>query len=78
MNNPKQQQFNVDISQTTAEICKECENDTFIQVFRIRKLSKLLSPSGQESLIPIQVYACSKCGNINSSFLPKEGLSEED
>ena len=72
MNNQNEQQMNIDFSQTTAEVCEKCENDTFQQVFRIRKLSALLSPTGQESMIPIQVFACTKCGNINKGFLPKE------
>jgi hypothetical protein len=71
MNN-EQPQMNIDFSQTTAEICEKCENDTFQQVFQMRKLSALLSPTGQESMIPIQVFACAKCGHINKGFLPKE------
>ena len=72
MNNPQQPQMNIDISQTTAEVCETCENETFIQVYQMRKLSALLSPTGQESMIPIQVFACAKCGHINKGFLPKE------
>ena len=71
MNN-NEQQMNIDFSQTTAEICEKCENDTFQQVYRMRKLSALLSPAGKESMIPIQIFACAKCGNINKGFLPKE------
>ena len=71
-NNEQQPQMQVDLSQTTAEICEKCENETFTQVFKIRKLSALLSPAGKESMIPMQVFACAKCGNINSTFLPKE------
>mgnify|MGYP003628176333 FL=1 len=72
MNNPQQPQMNIDMSQTTAEVCESCENDTFVQVFQMRKLSALLSPAGQESMIPIQVFACAKCGHINKGFLPQE------
>ena len=64
-------QMNVDFSQTTAEICESCGNDTFTQVFKIRKLSALLSPHGKETMIPMQVFACAKCGYINDAFLPK-------
>ena len=71
MNNPQQPQMNIDFSQTTAEVCEKCENDTFTQVFQMRKLSALLSPTGEQSMIPIQVFACAKCGNINSTFTPK-------
>jgi len=72
MNNPQQPQMNIDFSQTTAEICEKCENDTFQQAYRMRKLSALLSPTGQETMIPIQVFCCAKCGHINEGFLPKE------
>ena len=72
MNNPQQPQMNIDFSQTVAEVCEECGNDTFTQVFQIRKLSALLSPAGKESIIPMQVFSCAKCGHINSTFLPKK------
>ena len=72
MDNNKQPQMNVDLSQTTAEVCEKCENDTFQQVYQMRKLSALLAPTGQETMIPIQVFACAKCGHINKGFLPKE------
>ena len=72
MNNPNEQQINIDLSQTTAEVCEKCENDTFQQVYKMRKLSALLSPAGKESMIPIQIFACAKCGHINKGFLPKE------
>ena len=72
MNNPQEQQFNVDITQTTEVICEKCKNDTFSTVFHLRKLSALLSPSGQETMIPMQVFTCAKCGHINKEFLPQE------
>ena len=71
MNN-QQPQMNIDFSQTTAETCEECGNDTFVQVFKMRKLLALLSPTGQESMIPIQIFACAKCGYVNKGFQPKE------
>ena len=55
MMNREQPGLNVDFSQTTAEVCESCGNDTFVQVFKMRKLSALLSPTGQESMIPIQI-----------------------
>ena len=72
MENNQQPQMNIDFSQTTAEICEGCGNDTFVQVFKMRKLSALLSPTGQEAMIPVQVFACAKCNHINKGFLPKE------
>ena len=72
MNNTQQPQMNVDFSQTTEECCEKCGNNTFTQVFLVRKLSALLSPAGKESMIPMQTFACAKCGHINEGFQMKE------
>ena len=72
MMNREQPGLNVDFSQTTAEKCEECGNDTFTQAYYMRKLSAILSPTGEEAMIPIQVFACAKCGYINKGFKPKE------
>ena len=72
MNNPNEPlQMNIDFGQTEPEVCEKCENDTFHHIFQIRKLSALLSPTGKEAKIPIQIYACAKCHHVNSGFLPK-------
>ena len=71
MNNPQQPQMNIDMSQTTSEVCEKCENETFTQVYLVRKLSALLSPAGKESMIPMETFACAKCGHINSGFQMK-------
>ena len=70
MNNPQQPQMKVDLSQTTAVTCEACEHDIFIPAFKMRKMSALLSPTGQPTMIPMQVFACAKCGHINKSMMP--------
>ena len=72
MNNPQQPQMNIDFSQTTPVVCDKCGHDVFTQAMKMRKLSALLSPTGQETMIPIQAFACAECGHINEGFLPKE------
>lgn len=64
--------LNIDFSQTTAEVCEKCGNDTFLHLYKMRKVSALLSPTGTEAKIPMQVFACAKCNHINKGFLPKE------
>ena len=63
-----QVQQTVDVSQTTSVQCEKCENSTFKQTLLIRKVSALVSPNGQEQYVPIAVFACEKCGNVNSDF----------
>jgi uncharacterized Zn finger protein len=69
-----QQQFNIDFSQTTSVTCEKCGHEHFVNVNIIRKLSPMLSPTGQPALIPIPVFACADCGHVNEEFLPNDSL----
>ena len=61
-------QQTIDMNKTTPIKCEKCENQTFKQTLLIRKMSALVSPSGQETVIPIGVFACEKCGHVNTEF----------
>ena len=63
-----QPQQTIDMSQTTSIKCEKCENSTFKQTLLIRRVSALVSPNGQEQYVPIAVFACEKCGHVNSEF----------
>jgi hypothetical protein len=64
------QQANLDISSTTEIICENCGNNTFKPIFFIRKLSRFISPDGQDRIIPIDSLACVKCNHVNKDFNP--------
>ena len=53
-------------------VCNECGNPTFIQVVLLKKVSAALAPSGNTSFLPLPVFECSNCGNVNDELLPKE------
>ena len=59
----------MDMSKATPIKCEKCENLTFKQTLIISKLSALLSPSGQETIVPSAVFACEKCGHVNEQFV---------
>ena len=61
-------QQTIDMSKATPIKCDNCENSTFKQTLIISKLSALLSPSGQETIIPTAVFACEKCGHVDDEF----------
>ena len=67
-----QMQEQIDFSKTTQIKCESCENSTFKQTMLIRKLSALVSPNGQETIIP--VFACEKCGHVNKEFEDVNGI----
>jgi uncharacterized Zn finger protein len=64
------QQLNISLDKTTGVNCGSCGHDVFIEGVILRKASRLLTGTAQDALIPIPVFACSKCGSVNEEFLP--------
>ena len=62
-------QKSIDLSKATPINCEKCENSTFKQTLVISKLSALVSPNGQETIIPTAVFACEKCAHVNEEFI---------
>jgi len=61
--NPPAAQMNVNPKDMEDVQC-ECGNYVFNQVVVLKKLPALVSPSGKEGIIPMNVYACSVCNNV--------------
>ena len=59
---------NVDLTHAKDIECEECGNRGFRQTMMLKKLSALVSPNGQEAIIPVMAFACDKCGHINKEF----------
>ena len=72
-----QAQVRVDLKDAETIKCKSCNNYLFITSFILKKLSAIVSPTGQETLIPVQVYSCGNCGKVAEGFLEGSGLEEE-
>ena len=54
--------------------CEKCENPTFKQSLMLHKLSALLSPNGQETIVPAAVFACESCNHVNKEFTEKSSI----
>lgn len=52
--------------------CEKCEANVFSEGLMIRKISKFLTGTEQDSIVPIPVFYCVKCTHINDMFIPKE------
>jgi hypothetical protein len=64
------QQPNIDIDSTSEIVCENCGHNTFRPIFFLRKLSRFLSPDGNDKVIPIDSLACVKCDHVNKDFNP--------
>ena len=68
-----QQQIQVNMNDAEDLTCDKCNHKYFTQLMMFKKISAVMSPTGEESLIPIQVFACNECGHVNEQFIPKAG-----
>ena len=73
----QKQQVQVDLKQAETIKCSGCGNYLFITSFILKRLSALVSPNGQEALIPVQVYSCGNCGKVADGMLEGSGVEEE-
>lgn len=68
----KELNMNVSLKDTTAINCEECEWEIFTEGIMLRKISRFVTGTTQDALMPIPVFACAKCGHVNKDFLPKD------
>ena len=59
---------NVDLKKAETLGCKKCNHNVFLLTYIIKRISPIISPTGQEAVVPIQVYSCSSCGEILDMF----------
>ena len=59
---------NVDLTHAKTMECEECKCKGFKQTLMLKKLSALVSPNGQESIVPVAAFACESCGHVNKEF----------
>jgi len=76
---PVKQEVQVDLTKADTIKCDDCGNYLFITSHVIKRISPILSPTGQEAIVPVQVYSCGNCGKVPKIFLEGSGLglSEE-
>lgn len=63
----KLKNVNVNLNDVPNERCV-CGHFAWKVVFLLKKISALVSPSGKETIVPIQIFACDKCGKFSPLF----------
>lgn len=66
----QQQKLLADLSASKPMICPHCGYDVFLPAIKLRKLSKMLTGSTVDSVIPIDCFVCGNCGMVNEELLP--------
>ena len=71
----REEGLQIDLSKTDTIVCEECGNASFIPAFFLKKVSALVSPTGKEAIVPIQVYSCGNCGTVPRKLLESSGMT---
>lgn len=70
MNKPNtNQQVSFDLDKATDITCDNCGHTRFKTVYLLKRLSALVSPTGDETIVPMAAFACASCDHINEEFL---------
>ncbi len=64
-----------DIMDSPNVVC-ECGNKVFVEGYVIKRISRILTGSPNDTLYPIPLYVCSKCGKVPTEFLEKANASK--
>jgi len=73
----EKQKIQIDLSQTPWVECSE-KNKMFETKILFKKVSALISPSGNEEHVPLEVVVCSRCGKVPKFFYDKAKDVPED
>lgn len=66
-----------DMLKNAANIECSCGGIIFEPAMVFKKISPILSPSGKEEILPIDVMVCKKCGRINRNLMQFDVLPDE-
>ena len=58
----------IDLRQQQTVKCEKCESLFFEEVTMIKKVSKLLTGSSEDTIVPFPTYRCADCHHVNEEF----------
>ena len=62
----------IDLAKSNPVVCAHCGYDIFVDGSKFRKLSKLITGTPQDVIVPIEVMMCGNCGEICEELLPEQ------
>lgn len=62
----------IDLREQPTILCERCGSCYFKESLVLKKVSKLLTGSAEDTLVPFPVYRCDDCGHVNETFNPFE------
>ena len=69
-------QTSIDLSKMETMKCEQCGSSLFSIAYIIKRISAIMSPTGEESIVPVQVYSCDGCSKVPEVLLKGSGLND--
>lgn len=58
----------IDLREQPTVSCEKCGSNFFKEVTMLKKVSKILTGSSEDTIVPFPTYMCNDCGNVNDEF----------
>jgi|TARA_R110000868_G_scaffold54415_4_gene170112 uncharacterized Zn finger protein len=58
----------INIKEQPTVSCEKCESKFFKEVVMLKIVSKILTGSHEDTIIPFPTYMCNECGHVNVEF----------
>lgn len=68
----------LNLRETPTIKCDKCEGIYFREVIYLKKVSKILTGSSEDTIVPFPIYKCDSCGHVNESFNPFEEIEKDE
>lgn len=69
-NNQGAPALNLNLSEAEDVTCENCQGTIFEEKMMVKKLSRFMTGSDRDSIVPIPVIVCSNCNHVNEMFKP--------
>jgi uncharacterized Zn finger protein len=66
------QQPRINLRESETIKCENCGNIYFREVIYLKKVSKIITGTAEDTTVPFPIYKCDKCDHINEGFNPFE------
>ena len=58
----------INLKEQPTIVCEGCGKKYFKEVVLIKKVSKILTGSSEDTIVPFPTYMCESCGHVNQDF----------
>jgi len=58
----------INIKEQPTMVCEKCNSKYFKEVVMLKKISKILTGSPEDTIVPFPTYMCDGCGHVNKDL----------